>query len=138
MLAANLFRSLACSCVVAAAVTFSGVASSADEREHLKYYDESSYTATVTKEMAELDALYQTAMSKDVSQGEAEQARQKMLKLSRHLLQHLNERNASINIKEGAALSPTEVLLNIRVMGRVLDILVADTLPHQDDWSYTY
>jgi hypothetical protein len=138
MTAANLSRSLACSCVVAGTVTFSGVASAANESEHFKYYDESSYTATVTKEMAELDTLYNTAISRKVSQGEAEQARQKMVKLSRHLLQHLNERNASINIKEGAALSPTEILLNIRVMGRVLDILVADTLPHEDDWSYTY
>jgi hypothetical protein len=138
MSGANLFRSLACSYVVVSTVTFSGVANSANEGEHFKYYDESSYTATVTKEMAELDALYQTAISKNVSQGEAEQARQKMVRLSRHLLQHLNERNGSINIKEGAALSPTEVLLNIRVMGRVLDILVADTLPHQDDWSYTW
>ena len=61
-----------------------------------------------------------------------------MVKLSRHLLQHLNERSASIDLDEGDTLSSAEILLNIRVMGRLLDVLVADALPHEDDWSYVY
>jgi hypothetical protein len=124
--------------IVAGVTVFSGAANCAEDADHFKYYDQSSYSATVTKEMNELEALYKTAVSKKVSQGEAEQARQKMVKLSRHLLRHLNERNASADIKGGDALSSTEILLNIRVMGRLLDILVADALPHEDDWSYEW
>jgi len=131
-------RSLASLLIVASAVAFSGAAFCAEDADHFKYYDESSYTATINKEMKELDTLYKTAVSKKVPQGEAEKARQEMVKLSRHMLRHLNARNASVDIKGGDALSSTEILLNIRVMGRLLDVLVADTLPHEDDWSYVY
>ena len=131
-------RSLASLLIAASAVAFTGAAFSAEDSDHFKYYDESSYTATIDKEMKELDALYKTAVSKKVPQGEAEQARQDMVKLSRHMLRHLNERNALVDVKGGDELSSTEILLNIRVMGRLLDVLVADALPHEDDWSYAY
>ena len=134
----NPLRSLASLFIVAGATVFSGAASCAEDADHFKYYDESAYTATVNKEINKLETLYRTATSKKITQGEAEQARQKMVKLSRHLLQHLNERSASLNLEEGDTLSSTEILLNIRVMGRLLDVLVADALPHEDDWSYVY
>ena len=131
-------RSLASLLIAASAVAFSGVTFCAEEADHFKYYDESSYTVTIEKEMKELNALYKTAISKKVPQGEAERARQKMVKLSRHLLRHLNERNASVDIKGGDELSSTEILLNVRVMGSLLDVLVLDALPHEDEWSYVY
>ena len=134
----NPLRSLASLFIVAGAAVFSGAASCAEDADHFKYYDESAYTATVNNEIIKLETLYRTATSKKVTQGEAEQARQKMVKLSRHLLRHLNERSASIDLEEGDTLSSAEILLNIRVMGRLLDVLVADALPHEDDWSYVY
>ena len=131
-------RSLASLFIVAGAVAFNGAAFCAEDANHFKYYDESAYTDTVNKEIDKLETLYRTANSKKVTQGEAEQARQTMVKLSRHLLRHLNERSASIDLVEGDTLSSAEILLNIRVMGRLLDVLVADALPHEDDWSYVY
>jgi hypothetical protein len=87
--------------------------------------------------MNEMEALYKTAISKDVSQGKAEKARQQdMVRKPRHLLQHLSERNWHIILKEGGQLTVTDALLNIRVTGCLLDILEADALPHEDEWSY--
>ena len=134
----NPLRSVASLFIVAGTIVFSSTANCAEGTDHFKYYDESAYTATVNKEIGELEILYRTTNSKKVTQGEAEQARQKMVKLSRHLLRHLNERSASIDLEEGDTLSSAEILLNIRVMGRLLDVLVADALPHEDDWSYVY
>jgi hypothetical protein len=123
--------------VLACAAAFGTTAVGA-EKDHFKYYDDASYTATVTKELNEMEALYKVAISKKVSQGKAEQARQDMIRKARHILRHLNERNAQLSVKEGAQLTPTEVLLNIKVMGRVLDIMMQDVLPHEDEWSYTW
>lgn len=134
----NRLRTVAAGFLFAGAAALTSAGMCADDQEHFKFYDESSYTATVTKEMNEMEALYKTAISKDVSQGKAEQARQDMVRKARHLLRHLNERNSHINIKEGGQLTSTEVLLNFRVMGRLLDILVSDALPHEDEWSYAW
>jgi len=134
----NPLRSPASLFIVTCAVVFSAAASCAEDADHFKYDDELSYTATVNKEMTKFESLYRTATSKKITQGEAEQARQNMFKLSRHLLQHINERSASIDLDEGDTLSSAEILLNMRVTGRLLDVLVADALPHEDDWSYVY
>jgi ABC-type Na+ efflux pump permease subunit len=131
-------RSILAPLAVAGAVTFSTPAMCADEAEHFKYFDEATYTATIKKEMKELEAAYTTANSDKVSQGEAEKARQKAIKLSRHILRHLNTRNAAIDIEEGGSLSQTEILLNIQVQGRLLDILAAEHQPHVDRWTYTW
>lgn len=130
-------RTLVAGLVIAGVAAFGTTAVGA-EKDHFKYYDEASYTATVTKEMNEMEALYKVAISKSVAQGKAEQARQDMIKKARHILRHLNERNSQLGVKEGAQLTPTEVLLNIKVMGRVLDIMMRDVLPHEDEWSYTW
>jgi hypothetical protein len=65
-------------------------------------------------------------------------ARQKAIRLSRHILRHLNTRNSALNVQEGGELSPTEIVLNIQVMGRLLDILASEHQPHEDQWSYTW
>jgi hypothetical protein len=93
-------------------------------------------SAIVTGKAASSPSIYKTAISEGVSQGEAEKARQDMARKDWQLLRRLNEGNSHINIKEGAQFTATEVLFNSRVMGRLLDILVADSLPHEDEWSY--
>jgi len=95
-------------------------------------------SAIVAGNAASSPSVYKTAISEDVSQDEAEKARLDMARKARQFLRHLNERNSHINIKEGGQLSATEVLLNIRVMGRLPDILVADSLPRKDEWSYAW
>jgi len=42
------------------------------------------------------------------------------------------------DIKQGAQLSATEMLVNTHVMVVMLDLLVGETLPHDDEWEYIY
>jgi len=95
-------------------------------------------SAIVAGNAASSPSVYKTAISDDVSQDEAEKAGLDMAGKARQLLRHLNEKNSHINIKAGGQLIATEVLLNIRVMGRLLDMLVVDSLPHEDEWSYAW
>ena len=131
-------RPLFLSLLFGSTLTFSGVGLCADDAEHFKYFDEGSYTATVQKEMQAMDKAYKTANNPKTLQGDAEKARQEAITLARHILRHLNTRSDSVNIKEGGQLSPTEVLLSIRVMGHLLDLLAAEHQPHEDAWSYAY
>ena len=135
---AKILRSLTLSLLFGSSLTFSTVALCADDAEHFKYFDEGSYTATVQKEMQAMDKAYKTANNPKVLQGDAEKARQEAITLARHILRHLNTRSDSVNIKEGGQLSPTEVLLSIRVMGHLLDLLASEHQPHEDAWSYVY
>lgn len=131
-------RSLVLSLLFGSTLTFSSVGLCADDAEHFKYFDEDSYTATIHKEMQAMDKAYKTANNPKTLQGDAEKARQEAITLARHILRHLNTRSDSVNIKEGGQLSPTEVLLSIRVMGHLLDLLAAEHQPHEDAWSYAY
>lgn len=130
--------SLLAALVFTGTTLFTMVGRAADEGDHFKYFDEATYTSTIRTEMKELEKAYQIATSDKTSQGDAEKSRQKAIELSRHILRHLNSRNAEINLDEGGTLSQTEVLLNIQVMGRLLDILASEHQPHKDQWSYTW
>jgi len=131
-------RPLFLSLLFGSTLTFSSVGLCADDAEHFKYFDEDTYTATIQKEMQDLDKAYKTANNPKTLQGDAEKARQEAITLARHILRHLNTRSDSVNIKEGGQLSPTEVLLSIRVMGHLLDLMASEHQPHEDAWSYAY
>ena len=89
-------------------------------------YDETAYTKYVENTMKKLDSLYlQFCGTCNVDASKAAKARKEYYATVRELLQHMNARFDSLDPKKGAALSSTEVLVNIHVLTMLVDILTA-------------
>lgn len=89
-------------------------------------YDESAYTEYVENTMKKLDSLYlQFCGTCNVDAAKAAKARKEYYATVRELLQGMNERFDNLDPKKGAALSSTEVLVNIHVLTMLVDILTA-------------
>ena len=101
-------------------------------------YDAAAYTAYVEETMQKLNKLYLTSIDENVPQGEVEKAKKEYLKVARDLLKTMNEKFDGMKVKQGAALSDTEVLLSIHVMTMMLDMLASEHQPHRDKWDYVH
>jgi len=100
-------------------------------------YDEESYTAYVEKTMKKLDMLYlDFCASCNVEASKAIKARQKYYATVRDLLKYMNTKFDRLDPKKGAALSPTEVLVNIHVLTMLVDILTATQMEIMADPSH--
>ena len=109
----------------------------ADKAADKPNYDESAYTEFVENKMKELDKLYLDFCGTcGVDASKAAKARKEFLTSVRDLMQHMNARFDELDPKKGAALSPTETLVNIHVLTMLVDILTATQLEHMTDHPY--
>jgi len=83
------------------------------------------------KKLEQCEAAFEQAQSGKLSQEEAWKARREHKKLAQEILASLNKRNARIT-----TISNEEVLNNLRVMGRLLEMLATDHPTLQDEWGY--
>ncbi len=81
--------------------------------------------------LKQCEMAFDQAQSGKLSQAEAWKARRKHKKLAQEILADLNERNAKIT-----TISNEEMLNNLRVMGRLLEMLAVDHPALQDEWGY--
>jgi hypothetical protein len=89
-------------------------------------YDEATYTKYVEDTMKKLDKLYlEFCGTCNTEASKAAKARQEYYAAVRDLLMRMNERFDSLDPKAGAALSATEVLVNIHVLTMLVDVLTA-------------
>lgn len=86
-------------------------------------YDVSAYTKHVEDSMQKLHTLHLRAFDKNLNSGQREKARREFFKISQGLVQEMHQRIMGLNVKAGAALSHTDVLLNTHLTMMVLDML---------------
>ena len=97
-------------------------------------YDEAAYTEHVEKTMKKLDSLYlQFCGTCNVDASKAAKARKEYYAIVRELLEGMNARFDSLDPKKGAALSSTEVLVNLHVLTMLVDILTATQMEVMED-----
>lgn len=94
----------------------------------LAAYDEAVYTAEVEKSMHKMHGLYLRAYDKSLSKSEIAKAKKEYFKIAQSLVRNMHERVMKMNIKEGAALSHTDVLLSTHMTMMLLDMLAAEQL----------
>ena len=108
------------------ATAFFGNAVQAATEGGTPVYDESAYTQYVESTMKKMNKLYlQFCGTCGVSGAKAAQARKEYYLLARDLMQHMNAKFDNLDPKKGAALSPTEVLVNIHALTMLVDMLTA-------------
>jgi molybdopterin-binding protein len=97
-------------------------------------YDEAAYTDYVANTMKKLDSLYlQFCGTCNVDAAKAVKARNEYYKTVRELLQGMNARYDKLDPKKGAALSSTEILVNMHVLTMLVDILTATQMEAMAD-----
>jgi hypothetical protein len=101
-------------------------------------FDEAQYGVRMQTLLSELQKAHDVAKDPERSQGDVAKAKQKAFKTAGEMLKIIDKRLHSLDIKQGAQLSPTEMLINTHVMVVMLDLLVGETLPHKDEWNYAY
>jgi hypothetical protein len=116
------------------ATAFFGNAVQAATEGGTPVYDESAYTQYVESTMKKMNKLYlQFCGTCGVSGAKAAKARQEYYQLSRDLMQHMNAKFDNLDPKKGAALSPTEVLVNIHALTMLVDMLTATQMEFMAD-----
>lgn len=95
-------------------------------------FDDASYTAEVEKEHKKLHMLYGKVFDKSLSLGQREKAKRDYFEVSQALNKKMHSRVMGLNVKEGAALSHTDVLLTTHLLLMTTDML--STL-QQDVWE---
>ena len=95
-------------------------------------------TASLDEKLKQCQMAFDKAHSGEMSQAEAAKARQKHMELVREILTDLNKRNAAVDTASGEVLSQQEILDNLRVMGRLLEMLAIDHQGTTPEWSYVY
>ena len=106
--------------------------SSAEMTPSSLVFDDATYSADVEKEHQKLHMLYGQAVDKTLPMGQREKARRDFFTVSQDLNKKMHNRVMALNIKEGAALSHTDILLATHLLLMTADML--STL-QQDAWS---
>ena len=91
-------------------------------------YDESAYTKQVEASMNEMHTLYLKAFDTNISKHEADKIKKEYYKISQGLIRDMHQRVMSLNVKAGAALSHTDILLSTHMSLMLLDMLAAEQL----------
>lgn len=108
------------------------VASSAEMTPSSLVFDEATYTADVEKGHQKLHMLYGQASDRSLPLGQREKARREFFKVSQDLNKKMHNRVMSLNVKEGAALSHTDILLATHLLLMTTDML---STIQQDVWE---
>lgn len=90
-----------------------------------------THNGVLHKKLEQCEAAFEQARSGKLSQEEAWKARREHKKLAKEILAILNKRNADIS-----TISNEEILENLRVMGRLLEMLATDHPAMTDEWGY--
>lgn len=94
--------------------------------------------SSLEEKLNQCQMAFDKAHRGDMTQAEATKARREHVALVREILEELNKRNAAVDVASGEVLSQQEVLNNLRVMGRLLEMLVIDHQGTTAEWSYVY
>jgi len=115
-------KSLFATIALATSVALSGVAYAAHGGLH---------NDQLHKKLDQCEAAFEKMQSGKLSQEEAWKARREHKKLASEILATLNKYNAEIS-----EISNEEILENLRVMGRLLEMLATDHPSMTDEWGY--
>ncbi len=83
------------------------------------------------KKLEQCETAFEQAQSGKLSQEDAWKARREHKKLAKEILATLNKQNAKIS-----SISNEEILENLKVMGRLLEMLATDHPTMTDEWGY--
>ena len=115
-----------------------GINAQAADAPKSTVFDEANYDSRMQHLLKELQNAHETTKDPRMSQGEVAAAKQKAFKTAREMLLLIDRRLHTLDPKKGAQLSPTEVLVNTHIMVVVLDLLLSESMPHEDEWNYIY
>lgn len=108
------------------------VAISAEMTPSSLVFDDATYTVEVEKVHQKLHMLYGEASDRSLALGQREKAKREFFKVSQDLNKKMHSRVMSLNVKEGAALSHTDILLSTHLLLMTADML---TTMQQDIWE---
>ena len=97
-------------------------------------YDESTYSVETEKAMDKMHMLFMKAFDKSSPSGEREKARREYMKIGKGLIRGMHERVMALDVKKGAALSHTDVLLAVHMMSMMLDMMA--TIQQEEGNAY--
>ena len=95
-------------------------------------FDDATYTAEVEKGHQKLHMLYGKVVNESLSVIEREKARRDYFKVSQDLNKRMHSRVMSLDVKKGAALSHTDILLSTHLLLMTTDML---STIQQDTWK---
>ena len=101
-------------------------------------FDARNYDSRMQALLKELQAAHEAAKDPTKTTEQHAQAKATAFETAQKMLLLVDNRLHKLDIKEGAQLSPTEILVNTHIMIVVLDLLVAEATPHKDKWNYIY
>ena len=108
------------------------VASSDEMTPSSLMFDDATYTAEVEKGHQKLHMLYGKVVNESLSVIEREKARRDYFKVSQDLNKRMHRRVMSLDVKKGAALSHTDILLSTHLLLMTTDML---STIQQDTWK---
>lgn len=94
----------------------------------ISMYDETAYTQEVENSMNKMHELYLRASDQSLSKKDMAKAKKEYYKIAQGLVRSMHERIMKRNIKLGAAMSHTEIMLSNHMTMMLLDMLAADKL----------
>ncbi len=108
------------------------IASSDEMTPSSLMFDDATYTAEVEKGHQKLHMLYGKALDKSLPAMKREKARRDYFKVSQNLNKRMHSRVMSLDVKKGAALSHTDILLSTHLLLMTADML---STIQQDAWK---
>ena len=108
------------------------IAISAEMTPSSLVFDDATYTVEVEKAHQKLHMLYGKAFDKSLPLGQREKAKRAFFETSQDLNKKMHSRVMSLNVKEGAALSHTDILLSTHLLLMTADML---STMQQDVWE---
>jgi len=99
------------------------LAFSADMTPSSLVFDDANYTAEIEKAHQKLHMLYGKSFDKSLPLGQREKARRNFFKASQDLNKKMHNRVMTLDPKQGAALSHTDILLSTHLLLMTADML---------------
>lgn len=99
-----------------------------DDAAGISMYDDSAYTQKVEKNMNKMHGLFLKAYDKSLSKKQRQKAKKEYFEIAQGLVRDMHGRVMKLDVKSGAALSHTEVLLSTHMTMMLLDMLAEEQL----------
>ena len=107
---------------------FMSVNVNASDDTGIPLYDETAYTQSVEKKMHKMHGLYLRAHDSSLSAKDKAKAKREYYAVAQGLVRDMHERVMRLDIKTGAALSHTDIILSNHLTMMLLDMLAAEQL----------
>lgn len=91
----------------------------------------------LNEKLKQCSMAFKESRNSKATREEAIKAREEHIKLMVEILQNLNKRNVAA-AEQNEPLSPKDASDNIRVMGHLMEMLAADHMRPDYDWSFVY